>query len=82
MVTFGVIMCNIFSKRPAKRCLAEENQSIQAFLFYRTHKPFCERIAILRPNRTAHWLHALSIQILSELLRVFCIAFHDEVPTV
>jgi hypothetical protein len=75
-------MYDIGSERPAKRSLAEKNQTIQAFLFYRTHKPFCECITIGRPNWTANWLHALSIQVVSEIIRVFCIAVHDEVPTV
>ena len=34
-----------------------------------------------RPNRTANGLHALSIQKISELIRVFCITVRNEVVT-
>jgi len=78
MISLAVIMCAILSECTTKRCLAEKNHAIQAFVFYRTHKPFCECVTIRRPNRTPHWLHALSIQIVSEILCVFCIAVHDE----
>ena len=50
MITFGLIMHNIFSERPAKGFLAEKNHAIQAFLFYRTYKSFCECITVGCPG--------------------------------
>ena len=46
MITFGLIMCNILSECPAKRCLTKENHATQAFVFYRTHKPFCKSVTV------------------------------------
>jgi len=42
MISFAVIMYDIGSERPAKKSLAEKHHAIQAFVFYRTHEPFCE----------------------------------------
>ncbi len=82
MIPFATKMHNILPECPTKGCPPEKNHAIQAFVFYGTHKPFCKCITIRRPNWTANWLHALATQLVSELLCVFCIAAHDEVPTV
>jgi hypothetical protein len=68
MITFGLIMCNILSECSTKRCLTKENHAIQAFVFYRTHKPFCKNVTVGRSHRVSNRLHALSFQIVSELL--------------
>ena len=35
MISFAVIMCDMGTQCPAKRCLAEKNHAIQAFVFYK-----------------------------------------------
>jgi len=61
-------MYNIFSECPSKGCLAEKNHAIQAFLFYRTYKPFRKCVPVWCSRRASNWLHALSIQIVSEII--------------
>jgi hypothetical protein len=34
VISFSMIMRNVLPKRPAKRCLAEKNRAIHAFVFY------------------------------------------------
>gem|GEM_PF-5524113 len=61
---------------------AEKNHAIQTFVFYRTHNSFCECITVGRSRRASNRLHSLSTQIPPEIFRVFCIAAHNEAPTV
>ena len=65
MISFGVIMYDIGSERPEKRSLAEKDHAMQAFVFYRTQKPFRECITVGRSHRASNRLHALSIQVVS-----------------
>ena len=78
MISLAVIVSTILSDCTAKRCLAETNQLSQAFVFYRSHKSFCESVTVRCPNRASNRLHAFAIQKVSERIRVFRIAINDE----
>jgi hypothetical protein len=51
MIPFEVIVFDIFTDSTPKMMLAKRNEPIQAFIFYRSHKPFGVRIRFRRPIR-------------------------------
>jgi hypothetical protein len=53
MIPLAMVMGDEVSQRPTKVPFAEQDESIQAFLFHRSDKSFCMSIAVRRTRRSS-----------------------------
>ncbi len=72
-------MHQVFRDSATDRLQSNRNDSVQAFFFDRTHKPFCVSVAVRRAWRTKYGFDAFSTQERFEMRSEFIVTVHDQV---
>jgi hypothetical protein len=80
MITFRMVMHHVVLDCVLKRCLPEEDHSVQTFRFDRAHEASGERFQNRRSRRQSNEVNALTDEHVAKLVRVFCISVEYQIP--
>jgi hypothetical protein len=80
MISFSMIMGNVFLSGITQRSVAEENHAVKAFFFYGSNETFKMCRQIRRSGRQANTMRARLLNQFAKRRAVLAITIHEQIP--